>query len=216
MLQVCTRFYILCLILFSTTAYAGFESGKHYYPLTNSQKNNPNLIQISTQEPDKVKVMFFFSYSCFWCGQLNKPFDKWAEDKTNNVKISYHPVVYNKHYKVLAKAFYMAQKLENGSEIDDNIYKEIHSRRSNLAKEESLKNFFAKYGVSANEFDRMYNSFDIERKVQFTDSLARGLKISITPNIVIHGPKNSYVTSWELAGTKEKLFEIIDYLISVS
>jgi len=68
-----------------------------------------------------------------------------------------------------------------------------------------------RFSVSAEDFSRTWNSFEVDQKLRVAQDLARRYSIASTPTIVVNG---KYVTGAAEAGSYPKLLDVIDELIA--
>ncbi len=74
-----------------------------------------------------------------------------------------------------------------------------------------MKPLFERSGISEEEFDQAWNSFDVDRKRRLAQDLATRYSIDSVPAIVVNG---KYKTGAALAGSNAALFEVVDELIA--
>ena len=70
--------------------------------------------------------------------------------------------------------------------------------------------FFVGHGVTAEDFNRVYNSKEIDTKIRQAYFAARDYKITGVPSVVVNG---KYLTSGTISGTFDSMLNIIDQLI---
>ena len=91
------------------------------------------------------------------------------------------------------------------------IFREIHVNGNQLNTEGAIQDFFAEFGVSAEEFSNAFNSFAVHTKLQRADELSRRYRISSVPTVIVNG---KYSTDATAAGGYETLMELIDELVA--
>lgn len=197
----------------STTEQQLFQAGKHYKKIPDRVRGHEDVKQLSHADPGKVQVIMFFSYACYWCSQLNKPFDNWSLRQTDNVKAYMLPVAFNRAWLVLAKGFFTAQTLDHTGALDDAIFAAIHQQGMPLWQEKKLEDFCVAHGVEREKFNQIFNSFDVDSKVKRADELSLAFEIDATPNIIVNGPKGAYITNLVMNKDKDVLLEVVDHLV---
>lgn len=187
--------------------------GRHYKKLSSKFRNKPEIIKFRANDKDKIQVLVFFSYACFWCSKINRPLDEWAKSDKKKVKVYFVPVGFNRAYKSLAKAYFTAEKLDSTGKIDDAIFDGLHKHRINYSRVDLLEKVFEKNGIKKELFLETYNSFDVAMKVSKANELTEAYNISATPNIIINCAKESYITNLVYTGNVGMLLTTLDFLI---
>lgn len=207
-------FSILILLFISSLSYADpIKAGKHYKVLSPHILSQEEILQLRAEHPNKPQVIMFFSYACYWCGQLNRPFDEWAATKKDDIVTSHVPVAFSKPWEVLAKTYYTVSALDNADQLDDAIFDGIHKKHLHLIDHKLLTKFLINHGVAEEKFQQLFNSFSVDRQIKRAHELSLAFEISTTPNIIVLGANEGYLTSWAMTGTQQKLFRVLDYLL---
>jgi thiol:disulfide interchange protein DsbA len=124
--------------------------------------------------------------------------------------------MWNDVLQVHAKLFYTEEVLVRNGIIKDAegfrnaVFEEYHRRGNRLLSEPTIKRLFARYGVSDEDFDTTWSSFEVAQKLRVASDLARRYSISSVPAIVVNG---KYRTGGSEAGSYPKMLEVIDELI---
>lgn len=189
-----------------------FQLGKHYKKLSDKVRASNDIKRFVEANNNQTKVAMFFSYACYWCSQLHKPFDTWALQHSS-VKAQKFPVAFNRAWLTLAKAYFTAQVLDPSGNLDDNIFSGIHEHGLQLWEEKALEDFFASKGITKDKFKATMNSFDTDTKVKLADELSIAFEIDATPNVIVTGVKGAYITNLVMTRDKDILFAVIDYLV---
>jgi thiol:disulfide interchange protein DsbA len=93
----------------------------------------------------------------------------------------------------------------------DAVFEEYHRRGNRLMSEAAIQKVFERFGVSADDFTRTWNSFEVDQKLRVADDLARRYGVSSVPVVIVNG---KYRTGAAEAGSYPKLLEVIDELIA--
>lgn len=185
-----------------------YREGQHFVRIVPAQP--------TVGGPDKVEVAEFFYYLCPHCNTIEPIIDGWEQNKPANSRLVKIPTMWNNVLVLHARMFYSMEALARNGTIDDGaavhkaIFDEIHRRGNRLASEASIKRLFARFEVSEADFDRVWNSFEVDQKLRVAQDLARRYGVSSTPTIVVNG---KYRTSAGDAGSYSNLLELIDELI---
>ena len=218
-LPVYIRNYLLLIILcISSNAFAVANKvpieGKHYLRLPSAVSVEPDIIQLQAEDPDKIQIIEFFSYACYWCWQLRQYMDLWQPQQPAKIALHRYPVVFNKYMNVLGKAYYIAQTLKLLEKTDDKLFSLIHTKRINLANKRILRDFFIDYGVNEGEFNDIYNSFGIDHLISLSNDLGIAYRITETPTIIINTPQGMFKTSIAIAGSEAMVITVLDHLVA--
>lgn len=181
-----------------------FKLGEHYQRLTPTQP--------TSSSPDQVEVAEIFWYGCNHCYDFDPYVENWLGDKPDGVNFVRVPAVWNPLVKLHARAFYTADALGKGEEMHTPFFREIHVKNNILDSEAALREFFGRFGVSADEFKAAFDSFAVHTKLQRAETLAQRYRVSSVPMIVVNG---KYTTSASLTGGYPGLMEVIDELVTL-
>lgn len=189
------------LLFFITNAFA--DSVDDYY-----QQIRPAQ---PTQAPEgKIEVAEVFWYGCPHCYAFEPILESWLKTKPDDVVFRRIPGVLNKNWVPHAKAYFTAEKLGILEKIHKPLFDAIHKERRRIFTEDQLRDFFEEQGVDPDEFNKIYNSDEVETKTKQAFFLARGYRLTGVPSVVVNG---KYLTSGSLAGSYENLLKVVNYLI---
>ena len=185
-----------------------FDEGKHYIRIVPSQPTIGGA--------DKIEVAEFFWYGCPHCYDLEPAINSWADNKPANVRFERVPAMWNDVLKIHARLYYTEEVLARNGQIKDavgfraTVFEEYHRRGNRLLTEDAISRLFVMYGVSADDFLKTWNSFEVSQKLRVANDLARRYSIASVPAIVVNG---KYRTGGSEAGSYPKMLEVIDELI---
>ena len=186
-----------------------FEEGTHYQRLVPTQP--------TTGGADKIEVAEFFWYGCPHCYDLEPVINRWADDLPPGVRFVRIPAMWNDLVKLHAQLFYTEEilvrngKIEDAEQFRNAVFEEYHRRGNRLLNEQAIFKLFSRFGVSQEDFEQTWNSFEVSQKLRVASDLARRYSISSVPAIVVNG---KYRTGASEAGGYAKLMEVIDELIA--
>lgn len=189
---------------------ARFKEGEHYKRLM--------PVQPTATGGDKIEVAEVFWYGCGHCASFDPYINRWAEDTPADVEFVRIPAVWNRTLQTHARAFYTAEVLARTGKLKDpeglhtGFFTEIHANGNMLTTEAGLKKFFSRFGIDESNFDKAWNSFEVDQKLRLAADLNRRYGITGVPAIVVNG---KYVTGGQEAGSYERLLEVIDELVAV-
>lgn len=185
-----------------------FSEGTHYTRMVPSQPTMGGA--------DKIEVAEFFSYGCPHCYTFEPTINAWAAEIPANARFVRIPVIFNDVYEIYARIFFTHEilarngTLSDGEAFHEATFQEIHQRGNRLINENSIRRLFERYGVSPEEFDRTWNSFELDQKMRVAQDLARRYDIRGVPAVVVNG---KYKTGAREAGGYDAVPAVIDELI---
>src|SRR5210317_1735051 len=162
-----------------------YKEGQHYFRLMPAQP--------TVGGADKIEVAESFMYSCPHCFTLEPYIKTWLETKDPGVRFVRIPAVFNRLAMMHAQTYYTAELLEkNGliadlAEFNDAAFIEYHNRGNRLTRIEAIQKLFERFNVSAEEFDKAWNSFPVNQKMRVGADLVRRYGITSVPTIVVNG-----------------------------
>jgi thiol:disulfide interchange protein DsbA len=162
-----------------------------------------------THNPGKIEVIEFFWYGCPHCYSFEPVLEKWVKNLPKNVEFIRQPAVFSDLWGKHAKAYFTAEALGVVDKVHADFFDAIQNKK-NLETEDQLAKFFAAHGVNETEFHNAYNSFLVDAKMRQATTMATRYGITGVPAIIING---KYKTSGPLAGSNEKMIEVMNRLI---
>jgi thiol:disulfide interchange protein DsbA len=163
-----------------------------------------------TQNPEKIEIIEFFWYGCPHCYSFEPLLEKWKKNLPANVEFVRLPAAFNELWSKHAKAYYTAEVLGIVEKIHADFFEAIQSGKEKLDTEASLAAFFVVHGVTESQFKEAYNSFAVDSKMRQAPLMASRYGITGVPAIIVNG---KYKTNGTLAGSHEKMIEVMDKLI---
>ena len=160
--------------------------------------------------PGKVEVVEVFWYACGHCYLLEPKLAAWEKNgKAPYVEVIRMPAVWNEVLKTHARVFYTAELLGKLPQLHNEIFREVNVRGNRLDTPDKIEAFFVSRGVSKADFQKAFSGFAVDSKVNRAVDLNRRYRITSTPTVIVNG---RYVTDASMAGSEEKLFEVINAL----
>jgi thiol:disulfide interchange protein DsbA len=191
------------LLLAAPLAGAATEpvEGVHYKVLKPAQPTNVG--------PGKVEVVEAFWYACGHCYLLEPRLEAWdKKGRAPYVQLVRLPAVWNPLVKTHARLYYTIEALGR-PDLHAEVFREINVRGNRLDTPEKIASFMAARGVSKADFEKTSASFAVESNLARAADLNKRYRITSTPTVIVNG---KYVTDAGMAGSEEKLFEVIDAL----
>jgi len=186
-----------------------FTEGQHYTRMVPSQPTMGGA--------DKIEVAEFFWYGCPHCFTFEPTINAWAAEIPANVRFVRIPVVWNAVHQLHARIYFTQDVLARNGVLADGeafhaaVFQEVQQRGNRLTNEDSIRRLFERYGVSAEVFDRTWNSFEIDQKMRVAQDLGRRYSIQSVPAIVVNG---KFRTGGPEAGGYDVVTVVVDELIA--
>lgn len=196
--------YSLAIMVASTAVVVAeetWEEGRHYQKLPTA---------VGTQSGDVIEVAEVFWYGCPHCYSLKPLIESWADDLPEHAKLVYVPAALNKSWAEHAKAYHVAEALGVLDKTHDAMFEKLSGNPRALSDQESLADFFAEQGVDREKFNKTYNSFGVNAKMDRGLSIVRGARITGVPALIVNG---KYTITAGTAGSHENMLKVADYLI---
>lgn len=185
-------------------------------------RENQHFVRLVPTQPtvggaDKIEVAEFFWYGCPHCYTFEPYINGWAEKQSSNVRFVRVPAMWNRGLELHAQLYYTEEVLAANGVIKDPaafreaVFVEYHRRNNRMSSKEAIQQFFARFDVSAEDFERTWGSFEVNQKMRVAADLARRYGIASVPMVVVNG---KYRTSGTEAGSLDVLLEVIDELVA--
>ncbi|MDP2097520.1 MAG: thiol:disulfide interchange protein DsbA/DsbL [Methylobacter sp.] len=163
-----------------------------------------------TRNPEKIEVIEFFWYGCPHCYSLEPLMGEWLKNLPKNVDFIRQPAVFSELWGKHAKAYFTAEALGVVDKVHGDLFDAVQNKKQKLETEDELAAFFVAHGVNKTEFHDTYNSFLIDAKMRQAATTAGRYGVTGVPAVIING---KYKTNGPLAGSHEKMIEVINQLI---
>lgn len=163
-----------------------------------------------TQHPDKIEVIEFFWYGCPHCYSFEPSLEAWVKKLPKNVEFIRQPAVFSELWAKHAKAYFVAEALGVVDKVHADFFDAIQNKKESLETEDQLAKFFVAHGVDEKQFRETYSSFLVDSKMRNAPVIAGRYGITGVPAVIING---KYKTNGPLAGSHERMLEVMDKLI---
>lgn len=192
-------------VLLSNMAIAAIDEGIEYKRISPAQ---PTITK------NKVEVVELFWYGCPHCFHFEPDLKEWLANKPDNVVFYRVPAVFNPAWALHARAFYTATSLglfdEGKHEFHEAFFEELHKHKKRLNNKNLLRSFFARFGISAEDFNNTFDSFAVNTKVNRAVTLSKRYQLEGVPTLIING---KYRTDGPMAGGRKGMIKVLDFLI---
>lgn len=156
-----------------------YSAGKHYSQLTSAQG--------TSSAPGGIEVTEVFWYGCPHCFSFDPIIGKWEGEQPADVRFVRLPVMWNPTNEIHARMYYTAEALDKLDSMHEAIFSAMHRDGKMLTKEDDIREFFEKYGVSGEEFDATFRSFAVESKLKRAKDLTARYRVRSVPVVVVDG-----------------------------
>ena len=186
-----------------------YSEGQQYHRLVPTQ---PTL-----GGADKIEVAEFFWYGCGHCYEFESHINPWSEKLPVNARFVRIPATWNPLVDLHAHLYYTEEALVNTGKIEDPagfraaIFTEYHRRGNRMTSQAAIQEVFARFGVSADDFNSVWASFEVAQKLRVAKDLARRYAITGVPAMVVNG---KYRSGKSDTGTYPVLLDVVDELVS--
>lgn len=199
---------ILSLLMIGTISVvaqeAQFREFEHYREL-------PSKFEAGDVDSDRVVVTEMFSYSCVHCFNFEADLEAWKERQSEDVDFRREHVVFSGAGLSLAKAFYAAEELGVTDKIHHSLFSAIHVNGLRMNQMDLLVRLFEGRGeTSAEDFQAVFNGFNVENRIRRSDTLVRTWRIEGTPTIVVNG---QYLAGGSHARSPQQVLAVVDFLV---
>jgi thiol:disulfide interchange protein DsbA len=207
----------LAIVSAASAQQEAWEAGKHYFPVEPPQ---------ATQTGDKVEVLEVFSYACPACNAFQPFVNKIRASLPKNAEMRYLPAAFraDEDWPAFQRAFFAADAMalvdkthdamfdavwkEGSLKINDPVTRRLVSPMPTI---EDIGKFYAKYGVTAEDFVGTANSFAVNAKMKRADAQIKAYGVDSTPTIIINGKWRMTGAS---AGGMDKVPALVSYLVA--
>lgn len=194
---------------------ARFTEGKQYKLLPAAAAQNPTAKALLDTHKGKVEVINFFSYGCPVCNRLEPEVNKWNNNKkdTQMMVLVDVPVDWNHTgWENLARAFYVAETLNVLDKMQPALFAAVHQQGKNFKDKAALQELFlTQAGVSRQDFDSAFDSFNVRRRLKQGELLRNDYGVMAIPAFVVNG---KYYVDVQTAGGIPQTLDVVDYLVN--
>ena len=182
-------------------AQGGPVEGQHY------QKVSPAVPVSST---GKVEVVEFFWYGCPHCYALEDHVEQWSAKVPADVNFRRVPVGFGPQHEFHQKVFFALEAMGQLGALHRKFFDAIHKERKRMNTEPEVVAFATANGLDGAKFADTMKSFTVIGKVRQAKQLADAYHVDGVPMVGIQG---RYTTSATMAGSAERVFQIVDFLV---
>ncbi len=102
-------------------------------------------------------------------------------------------------------------KIKDPASFRNAVFEEYHTRGNRLLTMPSITRLFERYGVSEEDFEATWSSFEVAQKLRVAIDLGRRYGVQGVPAVVVNG---KYRTGGAEAGSYPRMLQVIDELVA--
>lgn len=199
---------ILTLVMLMPLAFSSFAqiekyvAGTHYTELA---------APVNTNDSSKVEVLEAFWYGCSHCFRFEPLIANWEATAGEDVDFVRFPAMWNALMEIHAQVYYTAEAMDALDTVHESVFNAINIEGNRLQNENQIGALFAKYGISEEDFSKVFNSFTVRTKVNQAKQRMQAYEIRSTPNMIVNG--KYLVATGETVRTQAEMLEVVDFLV---
>lgn len=195
---------LMLLALPASAQNSRFQEGMHYFKID----------QASVPEADgTVDVVEAFSYMCSHCNTFEPFISNWKDRQPENVKFTRVPVIFGRRtWELYARAYVTAEMMGVANEAHGPLMEALWKEKKVMRDMDELGEFYAQFGVSADEFVATSESFAVDAKMRKDQRLTQTYGVSGTPTMIVNG--KYLVKGSEAVPNYDTLLQVVDTLVA--
>ena len=187
-------------VFFANTSQAEFVAGKNYLVL-----DKP----VETETGDQIEVRELFWYFCPHCFSVHPKLEEWSKTMDGSAQLVLQPAVFP-GWEFGSTFYYVLEELGELERLHSSLYNAIHVQKLNLKTQQDFVTWLSLNGVEEDKANKVFKSFPVKVAVNKAKANTYKYRITGVPVFIVNGKYTVNATS---AGSEEKIFEVIDYLI---
>jgi thiol:disulfide interchange protein DsbA len=138
------------------------------------------------QKQGKVEVVEFFWYGCPHCADFEPFFSQWRAAQPKEVQVITLPISWNKTMVTHQRVYFTLEALHR-LDLHDQVFKDVMTADDALANAESAQLWAQAQGISQAQWQAVFNSAAVTRKMQFAQKQFERFGLTGVPAIVVDG-----------------------------
>ena len=187
-------------VFFANTSQAEFVAGKNYLVL-----DKP----VETETGDQIEVRELFWYFCPHCFSVHPKLEEWSKTMDSSAQLVLQPAVFP-GWEFGSTFYYVLEELGELERLHSSLYNAIHVQKLNLKTQQDFVTWLSLNGVDEDKANKVFKSFPVKVAVNKAKANTYKYRITGVPVFIVNGKYTVNATS---AGSEEKIFDVIDYLI---
>ena len=191
---------IAIFVFFTNTSQAEFVAGKNYMVL-----DKP----VETETGNQVEVRELFWYFCPHCFSVHPKLEEWKQTMDSSAQLVLQPAVFP-GWEFGSTFYYVLEELGELDRLHSALYNAIHVQKLNIKTQQDFVTWLSLNGVDEDKANKVFKSFPVKVAVNKAKANTYKYRITGVPVFIVNG---KYTVNASSAGSEEKIFEVIDYLI---
>ena len=187
-------------VFFTNTTQAEFVAGKNYTVI-----DKP----VETSTGEKVEVRELFWYFCPHCFSVHPLLDNWLQTMDPSAQLVLQPAVFP-GWEYGASFYYVLEELGEVNRLHGPLFDAIHVQKLNFKTQQDFVTWLTLNGIDEGRANKVYESFAVKVAVNKAKANTYKYRITGVPAFIVNG---KYIVNATSAGSEEKIFEVLDYLI---
>ena len=187
-------------VFFANTSQAEFVAGKNYIVL-----DKP----VETETGEQIEVRELFWYFCPHCFSVHPMLEQWMQTMDSSAQLVLQPAVFP-GWEYGSTFYYVLEELGELDRLHSPLFNAIHVQKLNLKTQQDFVTWLSLNGVDEDKADKVFKSFPVKVAVNKAKANTYKYRITGVPAFIVNG---KYMVNATSAGSEEKIFEVIDYLI---
>ena len=187
-------------VFFTNTTQAEFVAGKNYTVI-----DKP----VETSTGTKVEVRELFWYFCPHCFSVHPLLDNWLQTMDPSAQLVLQPAVFP-GWEYGASFYYVLEELGEVNRLHAPLFDAIHVQKLNFKTQQDFVTWLTLNGIDEGRANKVYESFAVKVAVNKAKANTYKYRITGVPAFIVNG---KYIVNATSAGSEEKIFEVLDYLI---
>jgi thiol:disulfide interchange protein DsbA len=159
---------------------------------------------------NRIEVLEFFYYGCPVCYELQPHMARWLTIAPEYIALRRVPVLSAEGWEPFARLYYTLEALGQLGRLHWPVYDNFHFDGVQLNQVKDMLDWVARNGIDRSKFTVIYNSSDIDQKLQDVRAMMKTYDIRAVPTIVVDG---KYSSSARIAGGTRQLVQVVDQLV---
>ena len=163
-----------------------------------------------TETGDRIEVVEMFSYAGPACYRFLPFMEEFESQKPDYVEVRRVPVIFYEEWEPYAQAYYTAEALGIEKGTHKLLFQAIHEVETVSPDKASLAAFYELYGTARHEFEKVWDSFTVNGKMEKSMLSAERYGIRVTPTVIVNG---KYRVTGRVAGGMDGMIEMMKALV---
>ena len=191
---------ISIFVFFTSTSQAEFVAGKNFIVIEKP---------VETETGEKVEVRELFWYFCPHCFSVHPMLEDWMKTMDSSAQLVLQPAVFP-GWEYGSTFYYVLEELGELDRLHSALFNAIHIQKLNFKTQQDFVTWLSLNGVNEDNANKVYESFPVKVAVNKAKANTYKYRITGVPAFIVNG---KYMVNSTSAGSQEKIFEVIDYLI---